>query len=56
MVDPGTFSVFPHRHLLGIEQHALRIASTVPNIYFPPERNSKAARNRASDRTMVIAG
>lgn len=42
--------------LNGIEQHALRIASTVPNIYFPPERNSKAARNRASDRTMVIAG
>lgn len=42
--------------LNGIEQHALRISSTMPNIYFPPERNSKAARDRATDREMVIAG
>lgn len=40
--------------LSGIDQHALRISSVMPNISFPPERNSRAARDRASDRRQVI--
>lgn len=40
----------------GVEQDALRISSVMPNIMFPPERNSRAARERANDRKMVIQG
>jgi hypothetical protein len=38
----------------GIEQDAMRIASVMPNILFPPERNSRPARERAQDRRQVI--
>ncbi len=40
----------------GIDQHAQRIASVMPNHMFPPERNSRAARERAQDRRQVIQG
>ncbi len=40
----------------GVEQDALRVSSTMPNVLFPPERNSAPARARAMDRKMVVQG
>ena len=40
--------------LEGVEQNAMRIASTDPTVKFPPENNSGAARKRADDRRQII--
>lgn len=38
----------------GIDQHATRIASVVPNIICPPLKTSKAALDRADDRRLTL--
>lgn len=38
----------------GIEQHAMRVASTVPNIWCPPIKPTKQARDQADDRRLAL--
>lgn len=37
----------------GVEQHAMRIASTIPNIVCPPLKNTALARNQADERRLT---
>lgn len=38
----------------GVEQHALRIASTIPNIVCPPLKNTQIARDAADSRRLAL--
>lgn len=42
--------------LSGIDQHAMRIASTIPNIICPPVKPTKSAIDRADDRRLTLQG
>lgn len=40
--------------MTGVDQHAMRIASVMPNIVCPPLKSGNAARNRADNRRMAL--